>query len=133
MRVVGCFLEYNNQFVLLKRHSHKPDGSTWGLPAGKVEMDESDEAAMIRELHEETGYQSNTTELKLLGVYDFLTPSGTTNNFVTYSVQLNKPHKIILEDTAHAEYKWTSIEEANQMPDLIFGLHDLFKMVGYTK
>ena len=133
MRVVGCFLEYNSQFVLLKRHSHKPDGSTWGLPAGKVEVAESDEVAMIRELYEETGYQSNPTELKLLGIYDFVTPSGTINNFVTYSVQLSKPHKITLEETAHAEYKWTSIEEANRMPDLIFGLHDLFKMVGYTK
>lgn len=133
MRVVGCFLEYNNEFVLLKRHSHKPDGSTWGLPAGKVELNESDEAAMMRELYEETGYRSNTSSLKLLGVYDFVTPSGTVNNFVTYSVKLNDPHEIILENTAHSEYKWVSAEEANQMSDLIFGLHDLFKMVGYIK
>lgn len=133
MRVVGCFLEHNNKFVLLKRHSHKPDGSTWGLPAGKVEADESDEAAMLRELYEETGYQATPSALKLLGVYDFKTPSGMTNNFVTYSVQLDIPHEVILEDSAHAEYKWTSAEEASQMPDLIFGLHDLFKMIGYTK
>lgn len=133
MRVVGCFLEYNNKFVLLKRHAHKPDGSTWGLPAGKVEASESDETAMIRELYEETGYRSDGTNLKLLGAYDFTTPSGATNNFVTYSVQLDTPHEVILEDTAHAEYKWVSIDEANQMPDLIFGLHDLFKLVGYIK
>jgi 8-oxo-dGTP diphosphatase len=133
MRVVGCFLEYNNEFVLLKRHSHKPDGSTWGLPAGKVEPNESDETAMIRELYEETGYQSKASELELLGVYDFVTPSGTTNNFVTYSVRLNEPHKITLEDAAHSEYKWVSAIEANEIPDLIFGLHDLFKMVGYIK
>ena len=133
MRVVGCFLEYDNKFVLLRRHSHKPDGSTWGLPAGKVEPAESDEAAMIRELYEETGYQSDITELNLLGVYDFVTPSGTTNNFVTYSVRLNEPHEVALEDAAHAEYKWVGIEEADRIPDLIFGLHDLFKMVGYIK
>ena len=133
MRVVGCFLEYNNKFVLLKRHSHKPDGSTWGLPAGKVESDESDEAAMMRELYEETGYQSSSSQLKLLGVYDFVTPSGTANNFVTYSVKLNEPYGIILEDAAHSEYRWVSVEEANQMPDLIFGLHDLFKLVGYIE
>lgn len=133
MRVVGCFLEYNNKFVLLKRHSHKPDGSTWGLPAGKVESDETDETAIIRELYEETGYRSSTSELRLLGVYDFITPSGATNNFVTYSVKLSKPHEVLLEDTAHSEYKWVSIVEANKMPDLIFGLHDLFNMVGYIK
>jgi 8-oxo-dGTP pyrophosphatase MutT (NUDIX family) len=131
MRVVGCFLEYNNEFVLLKRRSHKPDGSTWGLPAGKVEPNESDETAMIRELYEETGYQSNASELKLSGVYDFVTPSGAVNNFVTYSVKLSEPYEIVLEDAAHSEYKWASVVGANKMPDLIFGLHDLFKMVGY--
>ena len=133
MRVVGCFLEHNNRFVLLKRHNHKPDGSTWGLPAGKVESNESDEAAMLRELYEETGYRATTSALKLLGVYDFITPSGATNNFVTYSVKLDTSHEVILEDSAYAEYKWTTVEEADQMPDLIFGLHDLFKMVGYIK
>ena len=133
MRVVGCFLEYNNKFVLLKRHSHKPDGSTWGLPAGKVESKEADKTAMMRELYEETGYQSNGSELKLLGVYDFTTPSGTTNNFVTYSIKLDEPHEVILENAAHSECRWVSVEEADQMPDLIFGLHDLFRMIGYIK
>jgi len=133
MRVVGCFLEYKDRFVLLRRHSHKPDGNTWGLPAGKVERDESDVDAIIRELFEETGYQANVTELSLLGVYDFATPQGTTNNFVTYKLQLKTPHSIILEDSAHSEYKWTTAEEGYAMPDLIFGLHDLFKMTGYIK
>lgn len=133
MRVVGCFLEYNNKFVLLKRHSHKPDGSTWGLPAGKVEHNESDETAMMRELFEETGYRSSTSELTLLGVYDFVTPSNAVNNFVTYSIKLDKLYEIILESAAHSEYKWVSVEEADQMADLIYGLRDLFKMVGYIK
>lgn len=133
MRVVGCFLEYSNRFVLLKRHSHKPDGDTWGLPAGKVEPDESDTDAIIRELFEETGYRAKEGELSLLGVYDFSTPRGTTNNFVTYKLQLKAPHDILLEDSAHSEYKWVTAEEGYVMPDLIFGLHDLFKMTGYIK
>lgn len=55
LRVVGCFLEYEGKFVLLHRHAHKPNGGTWGLPAGKVEPGESDTAAVLRELWEETG------------------------------------------------------------------------------
>lgn len=126
-------MEYNDRFVLLRRHSHKPDGGTWGLPAGKVEPDESDEVAVVRELFEETGYQAETAELRLLGIYDFTTPTGTINNFVTYKLQLKNPHTIILEDNAHSEYKWVTAEEGYTMPDLIFGLHDLFKMTGYIK
>jgi len=130
MRVVGCFLEHDNTFALLKRHAYKPDGSTWGLPAGKVEPKESDESAIIRELYEETGYRSDASELDFLGVYTFVMPSGITNDFVTYRVRLREPHELILENAAHSEYIWISAEEAYQMSDLIFGLHELLTMVG---
>jgi 8-oxo-dGTP pyrophosphatase MutT (NUDIX family) len=50
MRVVGCFLEFDTKFVILSRHSHKPDGNIWGLPSGKVEDDESDQEAICGSL-----------------------------------------------------------------------------------
>jgi len=50
MRVVGCFLEYNDKFVIVLRHAHKPDGNTWGLPSGKIEQDENDTEAVLREI-----------------------------------------------------------------------------------
>jgi ADP-ribose pyrophosphatase YjhB (NUDIX family) len=64
LRVVGCFLEYDGKFVVLLRRPEKPDGDTWGLPAGKVEEGESDKSAVLRELHEETGYDANLKELQ---------------------------------------------------------------------
>lgn len=133
MRVVGCFLEYDGKFLLLKRLSHKPEGDTWGLPAGKVEQDESDEEAVIRELFEETGYRATASELNLLGVYDFTTPRGAVNYFVTYKVRLEYPHDVTVEGTAHAGYAWVTAEEAYAMTDLIFGLHELLEMTGYIK
>ena len=42
MRVVGCFLQYEDRFVLVHRLPHKVDGDTWGLPSGKVESGEID-------------------------------------------------------------------------------------------
>jgi acetyl-CoA carboxylase carboxyl transferase subunit beta len=71
MRVVGCFLEFENKFVVLLRHSHKPEGNTWALPGGKVEPGETDEQAVIRELYEETAYKAQTDELQKLGEYRF--------------------------------------------------------------
>jgi 8-oxo-dGTP pyrophosphatase MutT (NUDIX family) len=132
MRVVGCFLRYDGRFLLLYRHAHKPDGNTWGLPGGKVEKDESDTDAIIRELREETGYSAQPDELKLLGCYDFTTPTVDALEYVTYEVDLDKPHKVQLEKHAHSEYKWLSIEQADDMNDLIYGLHDLFRMVNYV-
>ena len=36
-QVAGCFCSVGNKFLLLKRHSDKPQGGTWCLPAGKIE------------------------------------------------------------------------------------------------
>lgn len=133
MRVVGCFLEYNNKFVLVHRHAHKVDGNTWGLPSGKVEDGESDIEALQRELHEETGYLANDAEVQLLGEFDFVSPRGDTVTYITYQVKLEEPHEVVLEEAAHSEYRWTTIEEADAMDDLIHGLHDLFRLVNYIK
>jgi 8-oxo-dGTP pyrophosphatase MutT (NUDIX family) len=130
MRVVGCFLEHNNRFVLLRRHSHKPDGDSWGLPAGKVDLGESDEAALIRELYEETGYQADSSQLELLDEHQFHMPSGTVNDFVAYRIIIDTPHEVVLEDSSHSAYRWTTAKEAYQMDDLIFGLHEVFRRIG---
>jgi len=133
MRVVGCFLEYDNKFVLVHRLPHKPDGDTWGLPSGKVEENESDLDAFRRELYEETGYKARDSEIKLLGKYDFISPRGDPITYITYKVKLSSFHEVVLEKAAHSEYKWVSIEEADSMTDLIHGLHDLFRLVGFLK
>lgn len=131
MRVVGCFLTYGDTFVLFHRHAHKPDGNTWGLPGGKVEPDESDIDAIIRELGEETGYIGKPSEFELLGVYEFESPNGHHLDYVTYALNLDKPHKVTLEESAHSKYKWVTVEEADKMNDLIYGLHELFRMIRY--
>lgn len=131
MRVVGCFLEYDGKFVLLLRHSHKPEGNTWGLPGGKVEPDETDQQAIIRELAEETGYVAEAREIELLGEYEFTSPTEGPFQYVTYGVILNGAHDVRLEQSAHADYTWVSPIEADAKNDLISGLHDLFRLVGY--
>lgn len=133
MRVVGCFLEYNGKFVLIHRHAHKPDGNTWGLPSGKVDSDETDLAALQRELYEETGYKADAYEVELLGSFDLVSPRGEPVTYVTYRVKLRDSHEVVLEEAAHSEYKWVTVDEADARDDLIFGLHDLFRLVGLIK
>jgi 8-oxo-dGTP pyrophosphatase MutT (NUDIX family) len=43
------------------------DNGDWGLPGGRVELGESVGAAVIREVHEETGY--DVAVVRLVGVY----------------------------------------------------------------
>ncbi len=53
--VIGCFVEHDGKFLLLCRHPHKANGGKWGLPAGKMDTDESAIQAVLRETQEETG------------------------------------------------------------------------------
>jgi 8-oxo-dGTP pyrophosphatase MutT (NUDIX family) len=133
MRVVGCLLEYNERFVILLRNAHKPDGNTWGLPGGKVERDETDMEAIVRELEEETGYRARQTEVEYLGNFDFISSSNRPFTYVTFRVKLHKAHNLRLEKAAHADHQWVTARECYAKPDLIFGLHELLKMIGYVK
>ena len=133
MRIVGCFLEFEGKFVILLRHSHKPQGDTWGLPGGKVEPGESDQDAITRELVEETGYVAKPSELELLGTYGFTLPNDKAMSYVTHRIKLEEPHLVTLEESAHAEFKWVSAEECFARTDLIHDFHNLLKLVGYVK
>ena len=54
--VISCFVEYDGEILLLHRQDHKPEGNTWGVPAGKVDKGESLLEAMTREIQEEIKY-----------------------------------------------------------------------------
>jgi 8-oxo-dGTP pyrophosphatase MutT (NUDIX family) len=63
--VVGLFLEWNGSILVLRRHLDKPQGGTWGMPAGKTNGDETLQRAMSRENAEETGIRIPENRLEL--------------------------------------------------------------------
>lgn len=132
MTIVGCFLEYDGRFVILLRHAHKPDGDTWGLPAGKVEVGEDNETAVLRELAEETGYYGSQQELEHLGDHQFGNGKDSYT-FATYRIKLNTPHQVKVENSAHKEHRWVTARECYAMPNLIAGFHDLLVRVGFVR
>jgi ADP-ribose pyrophosphatase YjhB (NUDIX family) len=52
--VVSCFVEYKGKILLLHRQDHKPQGNTYGVPAGKVDAGEDIWTTVRREIEEET-------------------------------------------------------------------------------
>lgn len=132
IRTVGCFVEYDGKFIILRRQHHKPDGNTWGLPAGKLDEGESDEDAMMREIEEETGYKGNKNQLELLGEYIFEYPD-LFLEFPTYRLVLDHPIEVIHRPDEHQGSKWVTAEECDAMTDLIRGFHDLLGRVGFIK
>ena len=133
MRVVGCFLEHDGKFLLLLRNTHKPDGDTWGLPGGKVEAGESDSQAIIRELREETGYNTAPAELEHLGDFQFVSLRGEAFTYATFRVRLAQSHSPQLEASAHRAFTWVTPEECLAKTNLISDLDSLLQLVGYIK
>ncbi len=132
MKIVGCFLEYDGKFVILLRHSHKPRGGTWGLPAGKVEPGEDEKTALLRELYEETGYRGSERELEHLGDFTFGTGKHAYQ-FLCYRIKLSHSFDIVLEESAHADFLWVSGQECYARNDLIEDLHSLLEKLDLNK
>jgi 8-oxo-dGTP diphosphatase len=132
LRTVGCFIQYEGKFIILYRHPNKPQGDTWGLPAGKVDPGESDKEAMLREVKEETGYAASPTDLEFLGeqVFHF---SDLELVFPTFRIRLREPWQVTYSPLEHQAYRWVSAEECYAMPNLIEGFHELLERVGYIK
>lgn len=65
IEVAACYLEHENYYLFLKRAENKPAGLTWGVPAGKVEKNETPIDALTRELFEETSVQLSSNEVTL--------------------------------------------------------------------
>jgi len=55
IEVAGCYCEYEDKILLLKRTPHKHQGDTWGIPGGKLDEGETPQIAVIREVFEEVG------------------------------------------------------------------------------
>ncbi len=109
--VVSCFVEHDGEILLLHRQDHKPEGDTWGVPAGKTNAGEKIIEAMIRELREETGLRLPSSRLSYFGKvfvkypdYDFI--------YHIYHTKLNQRRKVAINHKEHKNFGWISPENA---------------------
>lgn len=107
LEIVGCFFEHEGKHLLLLRQDAKPQGGTWGLPAGQVEKGESNLAAMGRELEEETGYSALSDELKFWKTLFVRFPEFDFS-YHLFSLQLVQPHEVKLNELQHKDFKWVT-------------------------
>lgn len=124
--VVSCFMELNGKILLLLRQDHKPQGNTWGVPAGKMDDGEDSLSAIYRELEEETGHKpvkdSITFHSKLFVRYpefDFI--------YHIFHLKVQNELTITINEEEHKEYLWVSPTDAMSM-NLIGGEDECIKL-----
>ncbi len=120
--VVGTFLWYNDKFLIIQRHPDKPQGGTWGLPAGKVDAGESDAEAAVRELREETGVQLNSVEW--MSEIEYAHVGQNKIKFVSFEYRITDPPIVAVNQNESAAFQWVTLEECLSLPTVISGLRE---------
>ena len=112
MKVVGCFVFCKDEFLLLERQEGKPQAGTWGIPSGKIGMDESWSYAMRRELYEETGLVAH-----LLQYYGQVRVRYPTHDFIyaMFGIALEGKVPIRHNDAEHVRSAWMTPEKARKI------------------
>ncbi len=115
LEIISCFVESDGEVLLLHRQDYKPQGDTWGVPAGKIDQGESEVQAMARELHEETGIELIQDQLEYFKKvyvrypdYDF--------TYTIFHTKLDTRPEVVIAPKEHKEFKWINPKAALGMP-----------------
>jgi len=113
--VVSCFLESGGKILLLHRQDNKPQGNTWGVPAGKIDLNEDKIIAIVREIKEETSIIVKENDLIY---FDNFFVSYLDFDFIYHIFHCkleNKPNvKINLDE--HKAHLWEYPNQALNLP-----------------
>ena len=118
IRVVGCVMQHKDKILLLLRSAKETDPSLWGIPAGKVEKDESDIEAVIREVQEETGIHLTEEDLKDIGHLPIEYATFIVD-FPMFHVNFEERPEVVLAPREHIDLQWISPKKALELPDLM--------------
>jgi 8-oxo-dGTP pyrophosphatase MutT (NUDIX family) len=124
LEVAACHVEVNGKLLLLERGPNESEGKTWGVPAGKIELNEVPHHGAIRELLEETGISIQLNDLEEVGKLYIRKHVAYVCHL--FRVSMNRLPTISLSDE-HTDYKWVSAIEAETMP-LIAGARDMLAL-----
>ena len=103
--VAGIIYNNENKFLVAQRNLKKDQGGLWEFPGGKIEVNESREHALIRELQEELDI---TVEVnKYVGEKTFEYPDKSIN-LIAFECKIISG-EVKLEE--HEDSKWVRIEE----------------------
>lgn len=98
--------ENNGEYLLLKRSKQNSSSGHWTFPGGKIEENENEREATIRELKEETGLAG---EIKQHG--EPYIGEGELGYWKIFPFHVEVESREVRLDYEHSEYKWLSLDK----------------------
>jgi mutator protein MutT len=123
---IGAIIIQNGK-ILLEKRKNDPGRGKWSIPGGLVELGESVEQTVIREVQEETGLVVDAPELIDVVNQTTLDESGKVKYhfvIVDYVVKLKGGTAVAASDAA--ELEWVLLDEVEQK-DLIRSFRGFFE------
>ncbi|WP_113904279.1 MULTISPECIES: (deoxy)nucleoside triphosphate pyrophosphohydrolase [Brevibacterium] len=110
LQVVGAVFHRDGQILACRRRPDKAEGGKWEFPGGKIELGETPESALRRELAEELG-------LGRVSVGNLLTREvskshGRTIDLACYWVETSESPTV---SSDHDKLRWCSIDELSAL------------------
>lgn len=103
--VTAAIIKRGGKFLIAKRARGKHLAGKWEFPGGKIEVGESPESCLRRELEEEFGITAKVTDFVAESIFDYgdrkVRLLGYYANYISGEFRLN----------AHDEIAWISPEE----------------------
>lgn len=125
--IVSCICQCEEDILLLLRRDDKVEGNKWGLPAGKRELNEKLEDAVLREICEETGLNLAPAEVHYFNKVYVKYPDKDFIDHMFYADFRHKP-KITISLKEHKDYMWKPFKKAMNMKRLMPGQAECFKL-----
>ena len=107
-RVVAAVIERDGRLLVCQRPAHKRHGGLWEFPGGKVQDQETDFAAVRRELDEELGLETTSVGRELCSIAD------PGSEFLIVFVATEALGDPVLRE--HAALNWASPSELAELP-----------------
>lgn len=114
--VVGAVIRRDNTVLLLRRPSDDFMGGIYELPSGKVEPGETLDAALGREVKEETGLDLTTIET-YLGSFDYTSGSGKKSRQFNFAIEVAGTEPVVPQE--HDSYQWTDLTESMPVTEAV--------------
>lgn len=131
IEVAACFLEYQDQILLLHRQDQKAQGNLWGIPGGKIERSETPFDAVIREVLEETSFDISSQPMVYLGKVYIKYPTFDYIYHMFKCTPAEHPGKVKISFNEHKGFTWVRPEDALKM-NLMLDEDDCIKLIYFN-
>lgn len=102
IKVVAAIIRNNqNEIFIAQRNQNKSQGGLWEFPGGKIEPNETENQAIIREIKEELDMNITVIDKYTEIIYEY---PDKTINLIVLNCQINDNHYALLE---HQDSAWT--------------------------